>query len=305
MENTKFVKAVCTKTKKYFGLEIKQYGSVWRVVNFIPLSPEEANLMTSEVHQASFSTNENLLACDRCGKRLVGGCTCPPKTVDCRKHDEFHFQCIYCNNLEIDYSAPSLGHGHKEGDVIRLSQGQEVRIQSGDEPLSEIYVGVGWDPVSAGENMDIDSSVIVAGGDEKEVVYYSNLQHPSGCVIHHGDNVTGIDGEGNDDDENISVFLDDVPSSRDRLIFVLNIYKCTIRGQELGDVKNMYIRLYDSESGRAIVEYRVESAMRHDTALIIGVAYRKGGGWAFKAIGRGSRADSIESLAEEVMRLRL
>lgn len=303
MENTKFVKAVCKKTKKYFGLEIKQFGSVWRVVNVIPLSPEEASLITSEVRQASFSTNENLRACDRCGKRLVGGCGCPPKTFDCRRSNEFNFQCVYCNNLEVDYSAPALG-GYKEGDVIRLSQGQEVKIHSGNRPLSKIYVGVGWDPVRQGANMDVDSSVIVAGGQQKEIVYYGDLKHPSGCVIHHGDNLTGEDAAGKNDDENITVDLEKVPSNRDRLIFVLNIYECRSRRQQLGDVKNMYIRLYDPDSRRAIVEYKVEANMQNDTALIIGMAYRQGWEWTFRAIGKGSRAEDIRSLADEVMSLR-
>lgn len=304
MENTKFVKAVCKKTKKHFGLEIKQFGSSWRVVNFIPLSPEEASLMTSEVHQASFSTNENLRACDRCGKRLVGGCECPPKTFDCRRSNEFNFQCIYCNNLEVDYSVPTLGRGYKEGDTIRLSQGQEVKIQAGNKPLSKIYVGVGWDPVRQGEDMDVDSSVIVAGGQQKEIVYYGDLKHPSGCVIHHGDNLTGKDAIGRNDDENITVNLEKVPADRDRLIFVLNIYECKSRRQRLGDVKNMYIRLYDPNSRRAIVEYKVEANLQDDTALIIGMAYRQGGEWAFRAIGKGSRAENILILANEAMGLR-
>lgn len=304
MENTKFLKAVCKKSRKHFGLEIKQFGGVWKVVNFIPLNEEETSLMTSEVRQASFFTNENLRACDRCGKRVVGGCGCPQKAYDCRRSGEFNFQCIYCNNMEIDYSAPTIGRGYREGDVVRLSQGQEVKIHFADKPLTKIIVGVGWDPVRQGSNMDVDSSVIVAGGQQKEIVYYGDLEHPSGCVIHHGDNLTGEDEGGNNDDENITVYLDKVPSNRDRLIFVLNIYECKSRRQQLGDVKNMYIRLYDPDSRRAIVEYKVEDNMRNDTALVIGMAYRRGQDWTFRAIGRGSRAEDIGSLANEVMSLR-
>ena len=44
--------------------------------------------------------------------------------------------------------------------------------------------------------------------------------------------------------------------------------------------------------------------MKNDTALVIGMAYRRGSEWLFKAIGKGSRAEDINQLAEEVMSLR-
>lgn len=305
MKDTKFIKGYCKKTKQHFGLEIKKIGGEWKVVNFINITAEEASVITSEIKQSTFLTNENLLSCKKCGKRVVSGCSCPQKTVQCRA-GEYNFQCVYCNNMEIDYSASVIGGGYKEGDIVRLSQGQEVKIHFADNrPLTKIIVGVGWDPTIIGHNMDVDSSVIVAGNREKEVVYFGNLSHPSGCVMHHGDNLTGRDEGGNQgDDENITVYLDKVPQNRDRLIFVLNIYECRARHQQLGNVKNMYIRLYDPVSRKAIIEYKIDANMKNDTALIIGMAYRRGSEWLFKAIGKGSRAESINQLADEVMSLR-
>ena len=304
MDNTRFLKAYCNKTKQYFGLEIKEFGKTWKVVNFINLTNDEARVMTSAIRQSKFLTNENLQACRKCGGREVGGCACPQKSASCQKNMKYNFQCVYCKNLTIDYSAAEATQGHKEGDTIRLSQGQIVKIHFEDNrPLTEIIVGVGWDPVKSGSQMDVDSSVIVAGNREKEIVYFGDLKHPSGCVIHHGDNLTGENRGGNDDDENITVRLDKVPSSRDRLFFVLNIYACKDRRQKLGDIRNMYIRLYDPISKKAIIEYKVDSNIRNDTALIIGVAYREGKGWNFKAIGKGSRAKDISTLADECVRL--
>ena len=304
MENTKFLKAYCEKTKQHFGLEIKEFGGVWKVVNFINITSDEAKVMASEIKQASFVTNSNLQACKKCGKREVGGCSCPPKSATCQKNMKYNFQCVYCKNLKIDYTAPSVTQGRREGDTIRLSQGQVVKLHFDDSrPLSKIIVGVGWDPVTFGDQMDIDSSVVVAGNGSKETVYFANLTHPSGCVTHHGDNLTGVDRGANDDDENITVYLDKVPHDRDRLIFVLNIYRCDDRHQKLGNVKNMYIRLYDPVSKKALVEYKVDGNMRDSTALVIGMAFRNGREWNFKAIGMGSRATSIEDLANEVMRI--
>lgn len=305
MKETKFIKGYCDKTKQHFGLEIKQIGGTWKVVNFINISEEEASVITSEIKQASFLTNNNLLACQKCGSRAVSGCTCPTKSYHCHS-GKYNFQCVYCKNMKIDYSASVIGGRYKDGDIVRLAQGQEVKIHFADNrTLQKIVVGVGWDPTRHGENMDIDTSVVVDGRDEMEVVYFGDLKHPSGCVIHHGDNLTGEDeGDNKSDDENITVYLDKVPQDRDRLIFVLNIYKCEERRQQLGDVKNMYIRLYDPIAKKAIIEYKVDANMKNDTALIIGMACRRGGEWFFKAIGKGSRARNIAQLAKEAVRLK-
>ncbi|MGN0765968.1 MAG: TerD family protein [Christensenellales bacterium] len=301
MGKSNFLKAYCDKTNKYYGLEIQKRGSSWKVVNFISLSDEEAAVMTSEIKQDIFYTYDNLLACSKCGNRLVSGCSCASRW--CRGKD-YDLQCIYCKHLKLDYSAPTGAKGYKEGDTIRLSQGQEVKISYQDKrPLSKIIVGIGWDPSRTSENMDVDSSVFVLGNNDSEKIYFGNLEHPTGCVKHHGDNLTGEDKGSNDDDENITVYLNKVPTNRDKLVFAINIYKCKERRQNLGSVRNMYIRLYDPDSKKVMIEYKVDGNMKGYTALIIGMAYRSGAGWNFKALGRGSNAAGILELHEEAKRL--
>lgn len=302
MAESKFLKAKCRKTGLYYGLEIQKIGLKWKVVNMIRLSDDEARVISSEVKQDSFETNSNLIACSKCGNRRVGGCSCAKKAFQCTKSMKYKFDCIYCSELEIDYALPSRSElGGREGGTVTLSQGQEVKIRYADDrPLNKIFVGVGWDPARHGDNIDVDSSVVVmsAQGRDKDLVYFGAKEHSSGCVIHHGDNLTGAD-ISNADDENISVYLDKVPASRDRLVFVLNIYKCIERNQTFGGIDNLYIRLYDPDSKKALVEYRVTGNFSRDTALIIGMANRKSGSWVFKAIGRGTRARTVNEVADE------
>ena len=306
MEGTKFLKARCRKTGLYFGLEILQVGSKWKVVNMIRLSDEEAKLISSEIKQTAFDTNENLLACTKCGSRRVGGCTCAQKALRCSPTMDYAFGCVYCKELQVDYSLPTRADvGAREGGTVKLSQGQEVKIRYADDrPLSKILVGVGWDPARRGADIDVDSSVVVMapGGRQRELIYFADKRHHSGCVIHHGDNLTGRNMT-QGDDENISVFLDKVPHDRDRLVFVLNIYRCAARHQTMGIIQNLYIRLYDPDSGTVLVEYQVEGNFSADTALVIGMARRKNGAWMFKAIGRGSKARTVQELAEECVRI--
>ena len=286
--------------QKYYFNSVVPIGS--RISIHAGMFDMVASGLIADVYSSMFETNDNLLPCSACGSRRIGGCGCSKKKHRCSKNMNYQFDCIYCNEMEIDNTIPSrsdvLG---RVGDTVTLSQGQEVKIRYADDrPLSKIYVGVGWDPARAGASIDVDSSVVVMSGQssEKDLVYFGAKEHPSGCVIHHGDNLTGEDNH-NTDNENISVYLNKVPGNRDRLVFVLNIYKCDERHQTLGGIKNLYIKLYDPDSKSVLVEYRVKGNFNSDTALIIGMAYRKESTWVFKAIGKGSRASTVSQLADE------
>jgi stress response protein SCP2 len=303
MSESKFLKAYCEKARQYFGLEIKRFGTTWKVVNMIHLSDEEAKLISSEIEQSFFETNKNLIPCQKCGNRRVSGCSCAKHKQMCARGMKYRFDCIYCDALKLDYSLPTASEvGGRAGETVTLSQGQEVKIRyTDDRPLNQIMVGIGWDPANGGDNMDVDSSVVVLSPDQSsyDLVYFGDKKHNSGCVIHHGDNLTG-DGDVQDgDDENISVYLNRVPQNRDKLVFVLNIFKCIERCQTLDSVRNLYIKLYDPDSRKTLIQYRVDGNRGSDTAMVIGMAYRKNGGWTFKAIGKSLWCSDIHKLAKQ------
>lgn len=306
MRGTKLVKGYCNKTKQYFALEVKKFGTDWKVLNMTNLSDDEGKILTSEVKQSTFYTHENLLACSKCGNRKVGGCSCPPRRLQCRKGMKYNFQCIYCNEFVIDNSSVSASDvSGMVGKTIVLSQGQEVKIQPpGEEPLEKLVVGVGWDPTSSGPNMDVDSSVYVASSETRtrETVYFSHKEHTNGCIIHHGDNLTGA-GSSQGDDENIDIFLKKVPQECDYLFFFINIYEAYARSQTLSSVKNMYIRLINPKNKRNLLTYQIASDTRNATALLLGVATKKSGEWHFKALGTPLRVGNIREVCEECEKL--
>jgi len=194
MSESKFLKAYCETADQYFGLEIKKFGGSWKVVNMIQLSKDEAKLISSEVEQSYFETNSNLIPCSNCGNRKVGGCSCAKRKHQCARNMKYQFDCIYCDGLKIDYSLPTASEvGGRAGETVMLSQGQEVKIRYADDrPLSRIEVGIGWDPAPGFTNMDVDSSVVLLSPNNRDsdLVYFGDLEHYSGCVIHHGDNIT-------------------------------------------------------------------------------------------------------------------
>lgn len=128
LKKIKFIKAYCSKTKNYYGLELAKEGSEWKVVNFDALDKEKAKVMVSLVMQDKYYTADNLLPCSRCGSRLVAGCNCAERHVRCRADVPYNFDCLYCKNLVIDYSFPSQSDIRSyRGDKIMI-QGKEVKL---------------------------------------------------------------------------------------------------------------------------------------------------------------------------------
>ena len=299
----------CSTKKKGLGMQFlyepskATLGGSFTITGDSMVESNEALPTTVDLH-ASFKS----AGCKLCGNKFVYRCGGCGRLICYDGSAKSNEQCPLCGargNVPAfsgaNVPSSSAAARRASGETVQLSQGQEVRIQFEDgSALSKIYVGVGWDPAVSGSNMDIDSSVIVAGGGSFDLVYFGDKDHPSGCVHHHGDNLTG-EGDANSDDENISVNLDRVPANRDKLYFVLNIYDCEARRQNFSKVRNMYIRLDDPDSGTHLIEYRLKSDMGNYTAMVIGVAYKSGSDWIFKAIGEGSRATGLGDLAYEVV----
>ncbi len=174
---------------------------------------------------------------------------------------------------------------------INLTKGQKVSLTKDNPGLSRVVVGIGWDvnAFDTGGDFDLDAEAFLLGENGKvtrqeDFVFYGNLSHPSGSVIHQGDNLTGI-GEG--DDEQIRVDLSKVPSNIARVAFTVTIYEADSRRQNFGQVQNAFIRIYDETTGRELVRYDLGEDFSIETALIFGELYKNGNEWKFYAIGAG------------------
>lgn len=297
----KFIKAYCNRSKRYFGLRIEEVDGKLRCTDFYDMKTEDGKQLASTVDVPNLETASNLQSCFRCRSRLVAHCSCAKNVYACDSLTDYRFPCIYCSELHIFSTSEGseLVDSSRIGQTIRIAQGQEVVISpAGSGALEHILVGVGWDIAQQGSSMDLDSSVLMKNCEAgNELIYFSNLEHSSGCIKHMGDNLVGGAGEGldNGDSENIHVYLRKVPVYCEEMYFLMNIYKAMDRRQKLKDVRNMYIRLSDYKTGRVLVEYRVDQGMEGKTGIVIGKAYRTGSNWKFKAIGKGV---SIEHVRE-------
>lgn len=197
--------------------------------------------------------------------------------------------------------------------AINLQKGQKIDLTKGKSGLNKIMVGLGWDEVEkkggflnriVSQDIDCDASAILCGADGKLIskdikttcVFYGNLRHSSGAIIHQGDNLTGA---GDGDDEQIMVELNKVPGDIHKIVFVVNIYDANVRNQHFGMVRNAFIRLVNIADNSEICRYNLSENYNNMTGMIVGEIYRYNGEWKFNPIGQPVRdASRINKLCE-------
>lgn len=174
---------------------------------------------------------------------------------------------------------------------INLVKGQKVDLTKGNPSLKKLMVGLGWDvnTFDSGADFDLDAAAFMIGANgrcptEKEFIFYGNLEHESGAVLHMGDNLTGA-GEG--DDEQIQVDLTKIPDNVERVVFTVTIYEAESRRQNFGQVSNAFIHIIDEDTGTDLIWYDLGEDFSIETAVVVGELYRRDGGWKFNAVGSG------------------
>ena len=189
---------------------------------------------------------------------------------------------------------------------VSLQKGQKVSLSKDNAGLSKIMIGLGWDEVQrkkrglfAAKPAEIDcdaSAILLSGGKvmrKEDLVFFGNLRHDSGSVLHMGDNLTGA---GDGDDEQIAVDLSQVPAHYDRIVIVVNIYHAFKRNQHFGMIQNAFIRLVDAGNNREMCRYNLTENYSGMTGMVFGEVYRYNNEWKFNAIGQGTNDGSISDL---------
>jgi tellurium resistance protein TerD len=175
--------------------------------------------------------------------------------------------------------------------AINLQKGQKI-----DLGLTKISVGLGWSPnEGTGNAFDLDASAFMLNSSrmipgENYFIFFNNTDSPDGSTRHTGDDPTGGNSDGGDD-ETIQVDLTKVDPSVQELLFVVTIHEAIARKQNFGQVRESYIRIVDDASGQEIAKYELGEDFSIETAVEFGRIYRKDGKWKFEASGIGYKED--------------
>lgn len=180
--------------------------------------------------------------------------------------------------------------------AISLKKGQKVDLTKGNPGLSKLLIGLGWDTnkYDGGSDFDLDASAFLLGPNEKvtsdaDFVFYGNLKHASGAVEHTGDNLTG---EGEGDDEVLTIDFTKVPADVDKIAITVTIYEAQVRKQNFGQVSNAYVRVArmanaQDMQGTEVLRFDLMEEFSVETALVVCEIYRHNGEWKFNAVGAG------------------
>lgn len=185
--------------------------------------------------------------------------------------------------------------------AISLQKGGNVSLTKTDPGLTNATIGLGWDARSTdGADFDLDASVFLTGDSGKVLsdahfVFYNQKTSPDGAVVHSGDNRTG---EGEGDDESVSIELPKVTPDVTRIVFAVTIHEAESRNQNFGMVRNAYMRVLNKDSNTEIARFDLSEDYSIETAMVFGEIYRHSGEWKFKAVGQGF-AGGLGALAQD------
>ncbi|MFJ9379095.1 TerD family protein [Streptomyces sp. NPDC101455] len=193
-------------------------------------------------------------------------------------------------------AAPPLGAGKINLDKGRVSlqKNQTVSLVKGGRPLlSQVKMGLGWEPAYRGKDIDLDASVIAYGPQRNHVdsCYFGKLSILNGAIKHSGDNLTG---EGGGDDEVIVVDLGRIPQEVTGLVFTVNSFS----GQKFTEVAKAYCRLLDAATGEELVRFDLTNAESQTGVMMAKLVKQFTGEWDMTAMGDFVKSRTVRGMVK-------
>ncbi|WP_424851448.1 TerD family protein [Streptomyces sp. SAI-129] len=190
--------------------------------------------------------------------------------------------------------APGTGKINLDKGRVSLQKNQTVSLVKGGRPvLSQVKMGLGWEPAYRGKDIDLDASVIAYGPQRNHIdsCYFGKLSIVNGAIKHSGDNLTG---EGGGDDEVIVVDLGRLPQEVSGLVFTVNSFS----GQKFTEVAKAYCRLMDAASGEELVRFDLTSAEPQTGVMMAKLIRQYSGEWEMTAMGDFVKSRTVRGMVK-------
>ncbi|MEU3955317.1 TerD family protein [Streptomyces achromogenes] len=189
---------------------------------------------------------------------------------------------------------PGAGKINLDKGRVSLQKNQTVSLVKGGRPvLSQVRMGLGWEPAFRGRDIDLDASVIAYGPQRNHIdsCYFGNLVILNGAIRHSGDNLTG---EGGGDDEVITVDLGRLPQEVTGLVFTVNSFS----GQKFTEVAKAYCRLVDAATGEELVRFDLTAAEPRTGVMMAKLVRQFSGEWDMTAMGDFVKARTVRNMVD-------
>ncbi|WP_432174860.1 TerD family protein [Streptomyces sp. Tue6028] len=191
-------------------------------------------------------------------------------------------------------AAPGTGKINLDKGRVNLQKNQTVSLVKGGRPLlSQVKMGLGWEPAYRGKDIDLDASVIAYGPQRNHIdsCYFGKLSIVNGAIKHSGDNLTG---EGGGDDEVIVVDLGRLPQEVTGLVFTVNSFS----GQKFTEVAKAYCRLLDAATGEELVRFDLTNAEAQTGVMMAKLIKQFSGEWEMTAMGDFVKSRTVRGMVK-------
>lgn len=178
-----------------------------------------------------------------------------------------------------------------------LSKGSIFDLSKDAPASSRFNVGLSWTPGS-GATCDLDLSAFGCAYNDSQqplvvnqgyVIFYKQTTSPCGGIVHSGDDTTGSNSDGGDD-EVIAVDTKKIDSRVQEISFVVSIFDAVRKQQDFSMIRDGKVHIVDADSGAELASFRLTDDYRGFTAVQLGSLFQENGKWSFQAIGQGFRA---------------
>jgi len=183
---------------------------------------------------------------------------------------------------------------------VKLIKGGNIVLTKAGSRLQRVVVACGWDANQShgpAYDLDLTAAALDASGkvpstmdpaDPEYQLWFVHANHretPNNCITFMGDNRTG---EGEGDDELMTIDLRHVPDNIESILFAVVIWLALQRMQKFGNVHNAFIRVFDeSNPDEELARYDLGADFSEETLVVFGELYRRGDEWKFRAVGQG------------------
>lgn len=201
--------------------------------------------------------------------------------------------------------------------AVSLAKGQGLSLEKNKYDLSKVTIGLGWDIkqktgffanlLNKSDDYDLDVVAFLCDANgivrnlgydatgkatlnNSDIIFFNNLRHPSGQIWLTGDNRTG---EGDGDDEQIIINLNQLPLQYAKIVFVVQIYNGKAKNQHFGMVENAFIRAVDAK-GLELLRFDLNMTQYvNQRSMLFAELIRENNGWRFNAIGQPDATDNF------------
>ncbi|MGZ2361252.1 TerD family protein [Streptomyces sp. 372A] len=189
---------------------------------------------------------------------------------------------------------PAPGKINLDKGRVSLRKNETVSLVKAGRPLlSQVKMGLGWEPAFRGKDIDLDASVIVYGPQRNHLdsCYFGKLSVLNGAIKHSGDNLTG---EGAGDDEVIVVDLGRIPAEATGLVFTVNSFT----GQKFTEVAKAYCRLVDAATDEELVRFDLTGAEPQTGVMMAKLIKQFSGEWEMTAMGDFVKSRTVRGMVK-------